>query len=132
MNFRRIDLEEYLSRLSEEDIKDGLDKAYLPECLKNNTAEFYLINDKDEFWYFIDNDTVELCICEKDVDSIFDNKQAMESILDFIKNKGYKKIIISLSINKFPERHTLASDYGFSESTDRTAKEFKYYEKTYN
>ena len=115
MEIKRLSYEDYIKRLTEEDIKDGLDKAYLPESLKNDTAEFYLI-DNEEFWFFKkENGEIELSVWEKEEDSIFDNTTIMEKIFEFLKDQGYKKIVMSMPKGEFPERHSLMSKYGFTE-----------------
>ena len=133
MDIKRLSYEDYIKRLTEEDINNGLDKAYLPNSLKNNTAEFYLINN-EEFWFFKkENNEVELSVWEKAENSIFDNQAIMEKIFDFLQGKGYKKVVMSMPKDEFSERHSLMLKYGF---TEKEAIDFEdgnvviYYEKT--
>ncbi len=115
MEIKRLSYEEYISRLTEEDIKDGLDKAFLPESLKNDTAEFYLIANK-EFWFFKkENNEIELSVWEKEEDSIFDNTTIMGKIFEFLKNQGYKKVVMNMPKGEYPERHSLMLFYEFNE-----------------
>ena len=132
MNIKRLSYEEYIERLTEEDIKDGLDKALLPENLKDNTAEFYLI-DNEEFWFYKkENKEVLLAVWEKEEDTIFDSPAIMEKVFEFLKNEGYKKVVMSLTKRELPERHSLMKQYGFTEKEtfefDDGSKEI-YYEK---
>ncbi len=132
MEIKRLSYEEYINSLTEEDIKDGLDKAFLPESLKNNTAEFYLI-DNEEFWFYKkDNGEVELSLWEKEDDTIFDNPTIMAKIFEFLKDQGYKKVIMNMIKGEFPERHLLMTTYGFNEKETIDFKDGSaaiYYEK---
>lgn len=129
MNFKRLSYEEYIERLTEEDIKDGLDKAFLPESLKNNTAEFYLI-DNEEFWFYKKgNNEILLSVWEKSKNTIFDNPAIMKKIFEFLKKQGYKKIVMDLPKDQLPEKHLLMKQYGFTEETvdfDNNTKVIKY------
>ncbi len=111
-----------------------MEKAFLPESLKNNTAEFYLI-DNGEFWFYKkENNGVELVVRGKEEDTIFGSPTIMEKIFEFLKNQGYTKIVMSILKGKFSERHSLMLKYGFieKESVDLEGSVIAYYEKTYN
>ena len=127
MKFTRIYLEEYLNRLPENFKKNKKGKTYLEECLENNTAEYYIIdNNKEFFFYKKENDIVGLCVDEKGMESIFDNKKIMNAIFEFLKQKGYKKAIISLDKNHYIKRHNLALEYGFEEKEIFKQNDFEY------
>ena len=109
MNLKRLTLEEYQKRKA---------KSYLEKCLKNGTAEYYIINYNDEeyqfFFYKKPEDTADLCVDQHAPKSLFDYKDVMNEIFAFLKEKGYKKVEITLMDN-FDERKALALKYGFKE-----------------
>ena len=113
MAFKKINLNECIDRLPDSYKNRKNKKTYLEECLENDTAEFYLIDNKYEFFFYKNDKVADLCIDEKSKDSIFDNEEIMMNIFDFLKIKGYKIITISLLKDKFINRHKRALQYDF-------------------
>lgn len=112
MEFRRVSLEEYADNLP--DNLQNLGFSFLEECLQNGTAEYYVIDDKDEFFFYILKDkAVDLCVHEKSPSSLFDDEEKMWKIFDFLRDEGYQKIHIVLFKNRYVNRNNKAEIYGF-------------------
>ena len=109
MDLKKLTLEEYQNKKT---------KTYLEECLENGMAEYYIVNyngKEYQFLFYKNNDTAEICVKEKSPNSLFDYGDAMNEIFSFLKERGYKKVTITLEANKFIERQELAIRYGFNE-----------------
>ena len=92
-------------------------------------AEYYLIDNVGEFFFYkLKDKTVDLCINDtRRKNSIFDNAEIMTNIFEFLKDQGYKKIIITLLKDEYRERHTYIYNYGFKK--DEVINEGKGYIK---
>ena len=109
MNIQKLTLKEY---------QDRKPKSYLEKCMEDGTAEYYIINYKENeyqfFFYKKPNNTAEICVEENSANSLFDYEDAMNKIFSFLQEKGYKKIKITLMDN-LKTRKNLAIKYGFKE-----------------
>lgn len=111
MNLERLTLEKYQKSKSDK-------KTYLGECLENGTAEYYIVNYKDEkhqFFFYKHDFIADICVEEKSSNSLFDYAEVMNEIFSFLKKKGFKTIRMTLSNDFFVERNDLAREYGFKE-----------------
>lgn len=70
---------------------------------------------------------VSLFVGEKDYKSVFDNETIMENIFKFLKEKGFKKVSMSLDKNNYTERHASALKYGFKKLDSIKQNGFEYY-----
>lgn len=122
MNFKRINLQEYLERKP---------KTYLEERLADGSAEYYVAEEKEFFFYNEGEGCADLWVFQTSEESIFDDKEDMLKIFEFLKNKGVKKVTLSLFKDKYVYRHDLATFYGFKETgvTVQESREFVEYEK---
>ncbi len=122
MNLKRLTLGEYQKRQG---------RSYLEECLENNTAEFYIIDyngEEHEFFFYKNQDTADMCVEERSLNSLFDHEDAMLEIFSFLKDKGYKKAKIVLDNTKFKNRKKLALKYGFEEKLKIENGDYKFVE----
>lgn len=121
-SIKKINLEEYLV---------GRPKTYLEERLIDGTAEYYLVNENNYFYFYKETDYIDLIVNEKSPESIFDDENIMKDIFSFLKNNNYKKVHITLYKYKYPERQVKAIKYGFKEinGIKRGINEFIEYEK---
>lgn len=134
MKFRQLSLEEYRklnnSSFLEELRKKG-NPPLLEERLEKNTAKYYIVNYNNEefsFWFYKQGDVVDLCLEEKNPNSLFDYEPAVLEIFDFLSKNGYKKVLINLYKDKFSERNNLAIKYGFTKVNEITYKDITFIE----
>lgn len=114
MYFRKIELEEYIDRLPKKFKENKTSKTYLEELLKDDIAEYYLIDNKLNFFFYkYEDNLAELCVNEKREVSLFDSYKTMENIFKFLKSNGYNLITIVLLKNDYHKRHTYARNYRF-------------------